>query len=194
MRRRIGPGDLGRMFRRELAEQKGAVRRGIVSAAYAAEGVLVAATPADTGLTRAGWRSTRWTGSQHVVAENRNDAPLANILELGSRPHWPPFGPIFRWLARVEKVAVPSGLLVGGGDPEGAYPDNDVPYGRISHEDPATELKMDDVAAAALGVARRISRVGTAPHFMVRGNLRKLRRLLHREVLAELEELARRPA
>jgi hypothetical protein len=89
-------------------------------------------------------------------AELLNDAPYAGIVESGSRPHWPPFRPLFDYMGRVMGISTSS-------VPQGSkYDLSDLP---IFKEEPA----LEQVRQAALSVARHIAAHGTKPKYILAG-------------------------
>ncbi|MBI1291864.1 hypothetical protein GC173_11565 [bacterium] len=89
-------------------------------------------------------------------AELVNDAPYAGIIEEGSRPHWPPFRPIFDYMGRV--MGIPT-----AGVPSGSkYDLSDVP---IFKAEPA----LEKLRQAAYSVALAISLGGTKPRHILAG-------------------------
>lgn len=119
---------------------------------------VVEDTPSDTGQARAGWDVRQAPGGADLF----NDAPHIGILEGGSRPHWPPFEPILRWVVRVFGI-----------DAENAA------TSRRSYED------ENDVSNEAYAIARavqaKIAKEGTEPKWMVRDNLPKMGEFLRKE-------------
>jgi hypothetical protein len=89
-------------------------------------------------------------------AELINDAPYAAIVEYGSRPHWPPFRPIFDYMGRV--MGIPTSGVPNGGK----YDMSDLP---IFKSEPA----LEQVRQAAYSVALAISLSGTKPRHILSG-------------------------
>lgn len=54
-------------------------------------------SPVDRGEYKHGWSVRRALGNHPHLA---NDAPHAGIIELGARPHWAPFAPLYEWAQR----------------------------------------------------------------------------------------------
>lgn len=63
--------------------------------------------PVDSG----GYAASFHAQKRHDGADVFNDAPHAPIIEYGSRPHWPPFQPLFEWALRKLRG---KGKAVGG--------------------------------------------------------------------------------
>lgn len=87
---------------------KGAVVRGIHSAAYRLQGMVpisIAETkpypPQDTGDLTRSIKTTKKENGATVMA----DAPHAPFMEYGTRPHFPPLAPIKQWVWRKFDVA-----------------------------------------------------------------------------------------
>lgn len=145
----------------ELAE---GARRGLRSAAYRLEGLVVEALaepgeggrfpPQDTGELSRSVHTTPVDDGAVVSA----DAPHAAFIEFGTRPHRPPLQPLADWAYR-------KGLA-----------DTD-----------------EEALLVARRIAEAIARRGTRPrHFMARAVERLRRRgIVHREIRRELERIGR---
>lgn len=142
----------GATLRVDDEKRRDAVIRALYTAALIGETIVAKDTPVDKGQAKNAW-SVDPTSKGAILY---NDAPHAGILELGSRPHRPPFMPILRWVVR--KFGT----------------------GKKSFED-ISEVDSD-LYAMAIGVVRKIEREGTRAHYMVRDNLSKLNRITKREV------------
>jgi len=142
----------GATLRFDDEERREIIVNALLASALTGEALLVEATPADTGRARAGW-ITRPTANG---AETSNDSPVIGILELGSRPHRPPFRPILEWVVRKFGTGKRS-------------------FENYSEVDP-------ELMAIAWGTVRKIQDHGTQPHFMVKKNLEKLARITKRHV------------
>lgn len=107
-------------LRRNEEEVRNAIARGVSAGLERGRGIMVRATPTDQGQLRASWHVMRRvngaTGMPRTglgtVAELRNDAPHAGIVELGARPHGlSPEGwaAIYEWVRRHPELYVSSG-------------------------------------------------------------------------------------
>lgn len=159
--------DFAKRSARPAVMQKAATR-----AAMRAVGVLKTATPVDTGLMKRSWSVKRGAKVQVV-----NDSPYALIIERGSRPHWPPWEPIVRWVARHMRVSLSGADLSKYGAIGGAKRGNRPP-------------EWNRVLAAAWGLCKKIAERGTAPTYFVKKKLPELRRMFAQEIVAVLREMA----
>ena len=150
-------GQIGAIFKARAREDHATIKTALYRAAMLGEAIVVADTPSDTGGTRDGWFALP-TGDGAILS---NDSPIAGILELGSRPHWPPLMPILRWVVRK------FGLDLAGG--RRSIPDNDV------------ENVPWPTYQAAKTVQEGIARNGTKPHRMIGDNLHELTRIAKAE-------------
>jgi len=147
---------LGATLRAHDHERFEDVRGAMYPAALRGEPIVAEATPSDRGHARQAWES-RVTPEGAAL---QNDWPYIGILEMGSRPHWPPIMPILRWLVRKE------GLDLAGG----SRSFNDL-----------SEVPSQTYAVAR-AIQATIAREGTKPHHMVQNNLPKLRSIAKDEV------------
>jgi Bacteriophage HK97-gp10, putative tail-component len=151
-------------------------RRAALRAANRGMGILVRRTPADTGHMRRAWRVKPLKNGARI----ENTAPYAGVVEFGARPHYPPWEPIIRWVARQQKVSL-SGydLSVYGrafpiGQPKGV---------RGARKDFAVQW----VVAMARGLVDKIGLEGQEPTHFIRKELPKLRKIFASEMAAELK-------
>ena len=129
-----------------------AIRKALYRSALIGEVIVSQKTPVDRGQARNAWKVV----PTHDGAELFNDAPHAGILELGSRPHHPPFRPILEWVVR----------KMGTGKK------SFVDYSEVEPH----------LFAIAKSIVRKIAAEGTRPHYMVRDSLPKLTEIVKREV------------
>ena len=148
---------ISELFRERAQQDVERCEVALYKAAMLGEPIVVEATPSDTGATRQGWRTQRTGDGAWLV----NDAPLAAILEFGSRPHWPPLKPILEWVVRKW------GLDLAGG--------------RRSIPGDSIENVPWPTYQAAKTVQEKIALKGTKPHYMIRKNLDELTRIAKRE-------------
>lgn len=168
---------IGAEIRANFEEQGDAIRRGVIEAAQSFEGVVVAATPSDRGQARAGWRvEIEAISNSGAIARLTNDVPYIGILELGSRPHYPPLFPILEWVVRNFGLGLEAKTAAETDD--GPSPREAI-QAAPQHFDDLSEVPYSTVLFAK-GVQEKIARKGTEPHEMVGDNLGTARRLLER--------------
>lgn len=97
--------------------------------------------PVDTGAYAASVHVERHPKGADVF----NDAPYAGIIEYGSRPHWPPFAPLFMWAQRKLRG---KGMLEGVVKRKG---------------EKKRDMVLREAARWARAVQRAIAKRGTAP-------------------------------
>ncbi len=152
--------------------KKDAMRGASKRAAWRSLPILKKATPVDTALSKRAWH-VRAARKGHEV---QNDSPYIGVLERGARPHWPPWEPIVRWVARQHKVSL-SGLDVTS------------KYGRII---PLGRRKMTErrkmVERLAFGLCKRIATEVTPPKHFIRKVLPKLSKIYGAEVRRETKK------
>lgn len=150
----LAPKELANAYRHGDAERRKKILNALYQSALEGEAVVAQDTPVDTSRTRNAWHTVR----QPYGADLVNDSPIAAILETGSRPHWPPFEPILRWVVRTFGTA----------------------DGRRGFESRAS---VDpELFAIARGVQKSIAVNGTPAHWMLKKNLPRLRRILARNI------------
>lgn len=130
-------------------------RAAILEAAHLGAEIVARAAPVDLGSLKT---------SVHVVETSKGaliviDAPHAGIVEMGSRPHTPPLGPLIAWVKR-HRAAF--GIEGRGTQRDGR--------GRFTAS-PA-------VIAAARAIQRKIALYGTRPRYFVRNSIPALVRAL----------------
>lgn len=185
----IEPRDAARivsMFEKEAKERlKRAMRRG----AERGRGILVRATPTDTGNARAAWKVIQTAGigvSDQVLAKIFNDAPYIGILDLGARPHA---------VSEAGRLAIYAWVLRNLRDSLR----DEARTARATAK--ASGRKMgklgDRVNAGAMratnAIIHKINTEGQAPTYFVRNNLEKLRTVMAREIKSELRALSKNP-
>lgn len=163
VREKVALSEMGAKYRKDHANRVEAVERGMRKAAHAGLPIVASATPVDRGRARAGWQVVFRDGGADLF----NTVPYIGILEAGSRPHWPPYDPILRWVVRKKGIN-----LEGGQRHFESY--NQVPW--RTHQ-------------FAKAVQKTIAEEGTDPHWMVRDNLGRLRTQARRIVDRELRNI-----
>jgi len=91
----ISPGQVGARLRADAADRGRNVQAAIREAAALGAEVIAREAPRDLGILAA---SIKVQGRE--TPEIRATAPHASIVELGSRPHTPPIGPLLEWARR----------------------------------------------------------------------------------------------
>jgi len=150
----IGAGELAARYRTDHADRHKRIVNALHKSALQGEAIVAQDTPVDTARTKNAWHVVRLPDGADLL----NDSPVAVILEVGSRPHWPPFLPILQWAARKFGTA--------GGKRS---------FESLSEVDPG-------LYAIAKGVQKKIAEEGTEPHWMVKKNLPRLRAIAKRNI------------
>lgn len=73
-----------------------ALQAGIIEASAVGAEIIAQAAPVDQGILKNSISHTISAQGAEIVI----DAPHASAVELGSRPHWAPIGPLIRWAER----------------------------------------------------------------------------------------------
>ncbi len=156
-----------------------AVRRKVVQAtqqtARLGAGTIAAQAPVAFGSLRESVKARNTSDGARIVAS----APHAAALEVGSRPHWPPLGPLEAWV----KLRGMQGLNAGAtarGSP-GAM------AAAIAARGTSTSTPINAPRQIAFLIARAISVHGTKPHWYVRSALPEIRTLLNANVVQNLK-------
>ena len=145
--------------KRLVADQRAKVelaKRGLFDSAHLCMAIAIEKSPSDQDQLRQAWRVEE-TEDGAMIA---NDAPHAGIVEMGSRPHIPPFFPILQWLARNRKGGSIS--LQGLDDPGLTGP-----YGMAGNPWFAQSPERELLRLEALSVCRAIISRGTKPRRML---------------------------
>ena len=153
----VTPGQIGARLRHHNKNIERVLERAVRAAALRGEAVVVARTPVNTGMTRAAWRVQMVARGADLI----NDAPHSGALELGTRPHRPPYLPILQWLVQKQ----------GGGI--------------IDSPDQATPEQR----GAAWAIVEHIAKHGTRPAYMVRGAMPALGRIMRASIIQYLQHV-----
>jgi hypothetical protein len=179
-----------------------AIRKGTNRGAERARAMIVRRGPRDQGQLRASWHvkkgserrpMARWLRAKDAeLAELRNDAPHAGIVELGARPHrvsQEGIQSIARWAMRVMSFKTPTDNL--------RRARNAAVGPREARQSGPRQRPKDRRFAAALGIARaiawRIRREGQKPTYFVRDAMPVAVRLLDAEVQKALKRVVPKP-
>lgn len=138
--------------------------------------IVSAGSPVDLGLYRARWAVDNIPDGAILF----NDAPYAAVLELGSRPHRPPFGAILAWAQR----KAGSIILMSTGQPLASRKG-----GRPASSSTHTAGEQANIYAFAMAVVKKIEREGTKPKFVMRNALPRSKDILRQETLRALGEI-----
>lgn len=155
----VSPSGLAVAFKTNAKAQKAAIIKGLQLGAIAGKAILIRRTPVDEGLMKASWVVIMQPWGAKLV----NSAPHAGIVEGGSRPHMPPFAPIFEWVWRNRRKF----SIKGRG-----------------------KKAQAEAKGIAIAIQHKIRRFGTKPRWVVRGALPKLARLAKRSVDLEIRRNA----
>ena len=155
---------IGARLRKDRAEDLEMSEQTAFIAATKGVAVVAADTPVSDGTARNGWDARRAEDG----ADLYNDVPHIGIVERGSRPHWPPFEPILRWVVRTF-----------GADFKNTK------RSKRSFEGPDSEEVSDEARAMAYAVQAHIADEGTEPNYMVRDNMDVLLELWRRQQEAQ---------
>lgn len=146
------PGDAGRKIREDARKRQGEYAAKIRRAALAGAEIIAAAAPVDRGTIKSSVHVEREPGGGSRIVI---DAPHAMALELGTRPHTPPLGPLIEWVRRHR--------LAFGIEGKGTARDK---AGRFT--------AAAEVVTIARAIQRKIQREGTKPTYFVRNSLPRL--------------------
>jgi hypothetical protein len=192
---RTTPGKLAGQLKRRNQATLRAVAVGALRGAHRGRAIIVRETPVDQSQLKQSWkvepgnaalrRGERASMSRlitQILAELRNMAPHAGIVELGARPH--PVSPegiiaLADWAKRVldlsftDNVSGPVQIKTGG----------------------RRQMRKDAREAAALEIAQRIAwkirKYGQEPTYFVKGSLPLLLQAVEIEVEKAINEVAR---
>ena len=167
-------------MRREIMMNMQATINALRETAHQAQRVVVMQGPTDQGLFKHGWSvQNRVDG-----AELRNDCPHAAIIEEGSRPHWPPRGPLREWVIRKIKDIGVGNIAQGKTPPLSTQSGKSRGVRRINGQIDESDSKVIDRITYL--VCRKISRVGTKPHFILRNNQPLFTSLMRANIIKHL--------
>lgn len=167
----VDPKHFGAIFReRERARMERVAGCGYEAAVLGAE-VVARAAPVDVGTLKSSIHAHQ-TGPRS--AEIRADAPHAGIVEVGSRPHTPPLGPLIEWVKRHgasfgQKRRARISLRPAR--TAAAQRRRDAAIARNA----AGDAELERIARS---IQRKIARHGTRPRWFMRNQLPKLRKIL----------------
>lgn len=175
------PADVARKLPRDVKQLLQGSQKKMHEAALLGAEIIAGQAPVDMGPLKA---------SPHVeVTEHgariRIDAPHAGIVELGSRPHRPPIGPLIEWVRRHR-------ASFGIDAPRGRAPKTPTRtlYGAAlaAHTRALARHQRADreVLRIACALQAKIAREGTKPRYFVRNSMPRL--------LSALRSLLAKPA
>ncbi len=155
-----------------------ALRRKVIQAAQQTArlgaGTIAAQAPVAFGGVRQSVHAVNTANGGRIVA----DAPHAAAVEVGSRPHFPPLGPIEAWV----KLRGMQGLNSGAG----ARGQAAHIAGQLRARGTGTSTPINAARAIAYQIALAISKHGTRPTWFMKSSLPEVRELLHANVVQNL--------
>jgi hypothetical protein len=137
--------------------------------------IVSIASPVDLGIYRNRWDVDNLPNGATLY----NDAPYAAVIELGSRPHWPPLAPILAWASRKA-----GGITTGTGRPLASRKG-----GRPASTSTHTAGENAEIYAFAMAVQRHIARYGTKPKFVLRNAIPRSKTILREESIRAMREV-----
>lgn len=197
---RTTPAKLAGQLKRRNSRTLVAIARGALRGAHRGRAIIVRETPVDQGQLKQAWRvlpgtapatrGARGAWSRFVnqtLAELRNLAPHAGIVELGARPHSvSPEGwlAIYDWVVRHR---LELGLVTAGGARRR------VRKGKVAvnNQLPDKGVGLDpEIAEITWGIVRKINREGQEPTYFVKGSLPLLIQAVEIEVAKAINEVS----
>ena len=168
-----------------LGHLKKLMHRAQLDAANATLPRVVRSSPVDQGLYKLGWEVVETLIGKEV--QLRNDAPHAGIIELGARPFWPPFAPLYEWAKRKAGELHLAGLVSIG--PQ-AF--RKTKAGTLRYKGQAALNADDDKAiqSFARGVQHAIAKRGLPPRYIMAKQLPFAAKALHRAIVEYVEKVA----
>jgi hypothetical protein len=162
--------ELPALFRRLETERLERVQSQLFEAAQAGVPIVARAAPVDTGELRRSVHAVRVSEAESRLVV---DSPVAGIVEVGSRPHWAPLGPILAWVRR-HRMAF------------GLKRPRIIRMGHFQRALRGVGFAVTTPDLEAIRVARAIqasiAKNGTRPRWFVRSSLPKLRKILDAQV------------
>ena len=160
--------ELAALLQRHSRERAERLRAATLPAAEGGAVAVRRGVPAPHGeLAGSVKTEPRPTGAAIVV-----DAPQAAAVEVGSRPHTPPLGPLVAWV----KLRGAQGLLSPhGGTLRGAAHSARSVAGALAAMERSGALDVGAPMAIARAIQRQIAARGTRPHWFVRSALPAVR-------------------
>lgn len=154
MVRILGPGQVDAVLKATDKKLRAAVKLAVLEAAAVGAEIVSRDAPVDTGRLKQSIivRKRGASGHPEIVAQ----APYAGPVEVGSRPHWVPLGPLVRWVRHHKS-------LFNGGGPA---------------RNKKGQFKGGEAVRIARAIQRAIARRGTRPRYFMRKNLPRLNEIL----------------
>jgi len=163
------PGDASKKIPAGIRAALNSARRAVLESAHFGAELIAANAPVDRGSLKSSVHVEKSAvGGAGTDVRIRIDAPHAAVMEMGSRPHTPPLGPLVEWVKRYRASF----------DIEGRGVVRDA-SGRFQAS-PA-------VVAVARAIQRKIARDGTKPTYFVQRQLPAIREHLHAALTAALK-------
>ena len=171
------------------AHQKDLMKRGAriaaLDAAMATMRPVVRDSPVDLGFYKNAWTVKQGQGA--IAAELRNDMPYAGIIELGARPHWPPFEPLYEWAKRKAGDLHLSGHVKIG--PQ-AFRTDKKGFLRYRGASSLDDDDDDEIRRFVYAVQRKIATHGQKPHHVMGKHIPFAEKALARALKEFLGEIA----
>lgn len=180
-----------------------AIARGALRGAHRGRAIVVRETPVDQSQLKQSWKvnpgnaallqGQRTTAARFrtaLLAELRNTAPHAGIVELGARPHKTS---VEGWLAIYDWVVrhrVDLGLVTKSGRARRVRKGKVRVHPGLEQGGVGLDPEIADIAWA---IVKKLERYGQEPTYFVKGNLPLLLQAVEIEVGKAIEEVARRP-
>lgn len=146
--------------------------------------LVVQDSPVDQGEYKSAWEIRRTTGGHPHLA---NDAPYAGVIELGARPHWPPFAPIYEWALRKAGDLALGGMFKIGSQ---AFRKDAEGFLNYRGQRSLDQDDRDEVYRFARAVQAKIAREGSPPRYIMRNRLDDAQRFLAEAVQTRLAAFA----
>ena len=190
--------DLPAAVRRDAERCRQAIVRGTLVGAERSRAILVRRTPTDQGQLKASWKvrgnhAAGLSDRELEIAETRNDAPHAGIVELGARPHG--LSPeawiaLYEWVRRHPDLWAGTTLNRKGELVAGPRKNNR--RARTTARGPLTAYDGPDPVITAItnAIAAKFRREGQKPTYFVRDSVPACTRATLVEITRELERTA----
>jgi hypothetical protein len=207
--------EMARMFAAQETKRAQRVVEAVHESCLLGAEVVAKAAPVDQGLIKMSTRAQRLGPTRSRII---SDAPHSGIVELGSRPHMPPLGPILKWVrrhrayftqgaVRVPRRAKPGaakpkrkfklstrvkrfvrGLIRGALKRFGIGPKKSRATRRTTANTERRQSTEKELLAIAQGIRFKIAKTGTKPTHFTRKQLPKLQKILRVIVARRIED------
>jgi hypothetical protein len=193
---RVNANQLGKVLHKKHQRMFRAMAQGALAGAHRGRALIVRKTPTDQGQLKNTWKvipgaesllkgaATPRMFRASVLAELRNTAPHAGIVELGARPHkTSPEGwmAIYDWCVRHRQAL---GLVTKSGRARRVRKGTVAVHGLLADKGVGLD---PEIAGIAWGIVKKLEREGQKPTYFVKGSLDELLAVVQREVDRALE-------